>query len=212
MEFISDLISEILTHCTIKDILNMNKVCSKLHYIIISDSFWNLMCHGHNATSSITWRQFIYQCNKLPNITWTQYGEWSHAPPVLVFYGSKMCTYTKKLLQMQDQIISVIKQIYPYTRFITLLSDDFSGNINMENIPPKFSFFLRRWFPMIILIPGHIWNAFLTHFNGIQILNAYIDNNEICHDRRPQYDFTNIVHYGEWFENALNMSSFQNFQ
>lgn len=137
--------------------------------------------------------------------------------PIVVLYKSSMCRHCQSLSNIWDKppsvneesVTSTLRKIYPKLRFYEVTAQDNSGKFD-ENMIPKDLIRYGRWFPMILLIPGKLWdNAMLKLgpnndvklVDGVQIMNGLWKNNVL--DYVQKYDIRKASEFGKWLKEGL---------
>lgn len=138
--------------------------------------------------------------------------------PVLVFYKSNQCRHCRDLTNIWEKVTSAMKTVYPKLRFFVLVAKDNSGNFD-ENTIPKDLIRYGKWFPMVLLVPGKIWDAAMANLgpknpmeikNGVQMINAVWDNGDIKYDQK--YDIKKPEEFARWLKDALENEDFKKVQ
>lgn len=146
--------------------------------------------------------------------------------PTLVLYKSAQCHYCNTLTAIwdtpkskdEDSISTVLKKVYPKLRFFTLTAKDNSGKFD-ENTAPKDLSRYSKWFPMILLVPGKVWDEAMSKLgpkndakiiDGVQIMNGHFENNGPKYSQK--YDIRKPADFGKWLEEALNNDEFKRVQ
>lgn len=150
----------------------------------------------------------------------------SSTEPVVVFYKSLQCRHCTSVSDIwntpanknEDSIVTALKKVHPNIRTFIVTATDNSGVFN-ENEFPKDLIRYSRWFPMILLIPGPIWNEAMSKLgpnnnvqllDGVQVMNAKWNNNTFDHS--PQYDIHKSSEFARWLKEALNNENFKKVQ
>ena len=143
--------------------------------------------------------------------------------PVVVLYKSSMCRHCTSLANIWDtnpsgeSVTSVLKKINPKLRFFTVTAKDNTGKFD-ENTAPKDLIRFSKWFPMILLIPGPLWNNAMSKLgpkndikliDGVQILNGKWDG-EVKYVQK--YDITKPNDFGDWLRDGLGNDDFKKVQ
>jgi hypothetical protein len=139
--------------------------------------------------------------------------------PIVVFYKSSVCGYCKNLSAIWDKVQNVIKSVYPKMRFYVLTSPTNAGEFD-ENISPKDLKRWAAWFPMVLLVPGNVWDAAMKNLgpknpieitDGVQALNAIWDtNNKLTY--RYKYDISKPESFSNWIKESLQNEDFKKVQ
>ena len=71
--------------------------------------------------------------------------------PVVVFYKSNTCTDCASLSNIWNNVVNSLKKINSKIRFFIVSDTDHKSE-------PKDLVRYKKWFPMILLIPGNLWD------------------------------------------------------
>lgn len=114
---------------------------------------------------------------------------------------------------------SAMKKIYPNIR-IVVISVVHPFDEATVPIVPKGMIFYQCWYPMIILVPGKIWNNAMTNRGSdadvrlqdwVQILNGYWHDDFKC-SFIYKYDTLKPSEYGRWLKDAMENEEFRKVQ
>lgn len=134
--------------------------------------------------------------------------------PVIVLYKSATCGHCKTLTGIWEQVKNAIKGVYPKMRFFTVTAKDNSGKFD-ENLAPKDLLRYNKWFPMILLVPGHVWDNAMRNLgprnnaeikNGVKIINAEWDNESLKYTQT--YDIRRPAEIARWVKDATESKDF----
>lgn len=148
------------------------------------------------------------------------------AEPILVLYKSSMCRHCSSLSAIwdtppnkdEDSVSSALKKVYPKLRFYVVTAKDNTGKFD-ENTAPKDLIRYGKWFPMILLVPGRLWDEAMSKLgpkndvklvDGVQIMNGKLDNGVPKYVQ--EYDIRRPSEFGRWLEKALNDDEFKKVQ
>lgn len=146
--------------------------------------------------------------------------------PVIVFFKSKQCGHCITLEKIwasppskdKDSVITAVQKVYPKIRFDSVTAKDNGGEFDV-NVSPKGMEFYRKWFPMIILVPGKLWDAAKSKLgplndqkiiDGVQIMNGKWLGDTYEHDYK--YDIRDPSKFGEWLKVSLENEDFKRVQ
>jgi hypothetical protein len=146
--------------------------------------------------------------------------------PTLVLYKSSMCRHCTALSNIwdtppskdEDSVTSALKKVYPKLRFYVVTAKDNTGKFD-ENTVPKDLIRYGKWYPMILLIPGRLWDNAMAKLGpkndvqlieGVQIMNGMWDNNELKYT--PKYDIRKPSEFSKWLREALDNDEFKKVQ
>ena len=138
--------------------------------------------------------------------------------PVVVVHNSMTSRYSNDLMKQWDQILSELKQVYPRLRTHIVTTkycwDKFDPNI----VPADLSRY-QQWTPMLILIPGIIWDNAMANLapnnpvsisDGVQIWNGVWVKDQLRFESR--YDYRSSKDYTKWLKLALDQEDFRRVQ
>ena len=143
--------------------------------------------------------------------------------PIVILYKSNGCRHCTALSDIwdtppnrgEDSVVMAMKKVYPKLRVFVVTATDNSGKFD-ENIAPKGLTKYNKWFPMILLIPGNLWDTAMSKLgpkndvlltDGVQILNATLKNDNL--DYVQKYDIRKPEQFGKWLTEALDNESFK---
>jgi len=142
----------------------------------------------------------------------------SVSEPVLVLYKSSSCVHCRNLTNIWDDVTASLKSVYPKLRFYVLTSNSPNGKFD-ENTNPKSLIRYGKWFPMILLVPGKVWDLAMANLgpknpieikDGVQIMNATWDKEEIKYVQK--YDIRKPAEFAKWLEEAMGNEDFKRVQ
>jgi len=142
----------------------------------------------------------------------------SISEPVVVLYKSSACTHCRNLTNIWDDVTSSLKSVYPKLRFYVLTAHDNTGKFD-ENVAPKYLIKYGKWFPMIILVPGKVWDAAMGNLGpknpieikeGVQIMNAAWDKDDLKYIQK--YDIRKPAEFSKWLKDSLENEDFKRVQ
>ncbi len=149
----------------------------------------------------------------------------SSSEPVIVLYKSNGCRHCISLSKIWDtpskdeeSVVGALKKVYPKLRFHALTARDNSGKFD-EDTNPKDLIRYGKWFPMILLIPGRLWDSAMAKLGpennvqlleGVQIMNGYWQNNELKYNVR--YNIQKPSEFGKWLTEAMENADFKRVQ
>lgn len=144
--------------------------------------------------------------------------------PVVVLYKSSMCRHCTALANIWDSnkdgesVTAALKKVYPKLRLVTATAKDNSGKFD-ENTIPKDLIRFGKWFPMIILIPGPLWNNAMSKLgpkndvqlvDGVQIMNGKWNGTSIEYVQK--HDIRKPEEFAKWLKEALENENFKRVQ
>lgn len=144
----------------------------------------------------------------------------------VVLYKSSVCRHCTALSNIwdtppnkdEDSVTTAIKKVYPNVRFYVLTAKDNTGKFD-ENTAPKDLLRYGKWYPMILLIPGRMWDAAMSKLGpkndvqlveGVQIMNGMWEAGELKYVQK--YDIRKPAEFGRWIRDALENDDFKRIQ
>ena len=140
----------------------------------------------------------------------------------MVLYKSKSCRHCEDLSKIwdngTDSVVNSLKKVYPKLRFFVLETNDNTGKFD-ENTAPKDVKRYGKWFPMVLLIPGRVWDVAMsklgpksdaTIIDGVQIMNGYLKNGNV--EMLHKYDTRKTAEFAKWLKDALENEEFKKIQ
>lgn len=150
--------------------------------------------------------------------------------PIVVLYKSATCGHCTTLSSIWEKgpkpgvesVTEALKKVYPKIRFFVVNSPDMSGSFD-ENMVPKDLRFYAVWFPMVLLVPGRVWDEAMSKLgpmnnvpirDGVQIFNGSIQDIPL----KGLIPVSNIKHksnpegFATWLRAALNNDDFKRAQ
>lgn len=149
--------------------------------------------------------------------------------PVVVLYKSEQCKHCTALAKIwdsppnrdEDSITATIKKVYPKTRFFVLTTKDNTGSFD-ENKAPKDLNRYGKWYPMILLVPGSLWDSAMGKLGpkndvklieGVQIMNGAWTNSDASKIEYVQkYNIQKPAEFGRWIRDAMENDEFKRVQ
>lgn len=146
--------------------------------------------------------------------------------PTLVLYKSAMCKHCTALSNIwdkapnkdDDSVTDTLKKVYPKLRFYVITAKDNTGKFD-ENTAPKDLMRYSKWFPMILLIPGKLWDSAMSKLgpknpvelvDGVQIMNGFWDKNDLKYQQK--YDIRKPSEFARWLKDSLENEDFKKAQ
>lgn len=132
--------------------------------------------------------------------------------PVLVLYKSDQCGHCRTLFARWENIKNVVRNINPKIRFFTLSAVDNSGKFDV-NSAPKDLIRYNKWFPMILLVPGKLWDTAFQNLgpgnnvelvDGVQVFNS--EKGQIKY--KKIYNMADNNEIGRWVKDSLSDPEF----
>jgi len=149
--------------------------------------------------------------------------------PVVVLYKSEQCRHCTSLAKIwdsspnkdEDSVTTAIKKVYSKARFFVLTTKDNSGAFD-ENKAPKDLNRYGKWYPMILLVPGPLWDSAMSKLgpkndikliDGVQVMNGNWTNSEASKLEYVQkYDIRKPGDFGKWIRDAMENEDFKRVQ
>jgi hypothetical protein len=168
----------------------------------------------------------IYKISKYTNTSINNMATSSNPEPTVVLYKSNLCKHCTALSNIWDappvgggdSVTSALKKVNPKLRFYVLTAKDNTGKFD-ENIAPKDLVRYGKWFPMILLIPGRLWDTAMSKLGpkndiqlveGVQIMNGMWDGNELKYVQK--YDIRKPSEFDRWLREATENEDFKRLQ
>lgn len=147
--------------------------------------------------------------------------------PVVVFYKSKTCGHCKRLEAKwgketdtdNSTVLGAMKKVYPKIRTFVVSSNDSRGAFD-ENVVPSDLRRWGKWYPMILLVPGRVWDNAMatlgpknsaTIVDGVQIFNGTKGNNgELTYVQK--YNTQQPEDFAKWLVDSMNNEEFKKHQ
>jgi len=146
--------------------------------------------------------------------------------PIVILYKSNLCHHCGSLSEIwdkpmkdgSDNIVDSMKKIYPKIRFFVVTSKDNSGKFD-ENTAPKDLKRFGKWYPMILLVPGKIWDNAMSKLgpkseavitDGVQIMNGTLKNG--IPELHQKYDTRKPSEFAKWLKDSLENEDFKKYQ
>jgi hypothetical protein len=114
-----------------------------------------------------------------------------------------------------DSVVASIKTVSPRVRFFTVTAPDQSGKFDENAIPKGLSFY-GKWFPMVIFVPGPVWDAAMSQLGpqnkveikeGVQVFNGAWDKGDFRYAQK--YDVRRPEEFSRWVKDSLADAGFQ---
>lgn len=142
----------------------------------------------------------------------------SNPEPVVVLFKSNGCRHCQSLWNIWDNVTAALKVVYPKLRFYVLTAKDNRGGFD-ENTAPKDLARYGKWFPMILLVPGHTWDSAMANLgiknpveikDGVQIMNAVWKGSDLTYEQK--YDIRKPEDFAKWLKDSLENKDFKRVQ
>lgn len=150
----------------------------------------------------------------------------SNSEPVVVLYKSTACRHCSALSAIwdsppskdEDSVVAALKKINPKIRIFIVTAKDNTGKFD-ENTAPKDLIRYGKWFPMILLVPGRLWDTAMSKLGpkndtrlveGVQIMNGNWDGDTLKYSQN--YDIRKPSEFGRWLKEVSANDEFKKFQ
>lgn len=133
--------------------------------------------------------------------------------PTVVLIKSKQCGHCNKLAAIWDKATENMKKAHHNLRFYVLTLENNSGNFDKNKIPAGLDKYMD-WYPMVLLVPGPLWNLaikeignkYISLVDGVHVLNGVWKNGSLEFDNK--YDIRNPEAFYDWIMEC--MKAFEN--
>lgn len=138
--------------------------------------------------------------------------------PVILLIKSIQCPACHRLAKKWDESVSAMKEVQPSFRVVEVICVDNRGLFDETKYPKSLSKF-TRWFPMVLLIPGRIWDNAMSNLNtplgmsdGIQVMGGKWDEklNTFEPEKQMVYDIGVPSHFAKWLAISIQNETFKN--
>jgi len=147
--------------------------------------------------------------------------------PVVVLYKSNMCRHCTSLTNIwgfndikdnDDTVTAHLRKVHPKIRTHVVTANNNSGKFD-ENIAPKDLKRYGKWFPMILLVPGKLWDSAMSKLgpkndvqliDGVQIMNGILVNDSP--DYVQKYDIRKPAEFARWLRDSMDNPDFKRIQ
>ena len=146
--------------------------------------------------------------------------------PTVVLYKSSACRHCTALANIwdtppnkdEDSVTGALKKINPKLRFFVLTAKDNTGKFD-ENTAPKDLIRYGKWYPMVLLIPGRMWDNAMSKLGpkndvqlveGVQIMNGMWESSELKYVQK--YDIRKPAEFTRWLRDSMDNEDFKKAQ
>ena len=135
--------------------------------------------------------------------------------PVVVLLKSDACHHCKNLTAIWDKVTLSLKEVNPRVRFFTVTLKDNNASID-TNTTPKGLIRYTKWYPMILLVPGKLWDEAMSKLgpsnpvelkDGVQVLNANWEGSELKYAQK--WDIRKPEEFGKWLKDSMEKEDFK---
>lgn len=135
--------------------------------------------------------------------------------PVVVFYKSITCKHCTNLTAIWDKVVAAMKNVTPIRTFTVTTKSN--GPFDFKTAPKDLLTY-ARWFPMILLVPGRLWDEAMQNLgpdnpiglrDGVKIFNGKMV------DGIPILDYKYKVvpeDFANWLRKCLEDEDFKRVQ
>lgn len=134
--------------------------------------------------------------------------------PVVVFWHCLSIPKSMKVADIWDNAVLQMKMWYPNFRYVIVTTQHIHDNVNSDLAPVSLNE-CRRWFPLVMLVPGEIWDIAMENgsssiLEGTQIYNGKIVNGNL--EFQPRWSEYNADTYWAWLHEAVRNKEFRKYQ
>lgn len=146
--------------------------------------------------------------------------------PTVVLYKSGACRHCTALANIwdtppnkdEDSVTGAMKKINPKLRFYVLTAKDNTGKFD-ENTAPKDLIRYGKWYPMVLLVPGKMWDNAMSKLGpkndvqlveGVQIMNGMWEGGELKYVQK--YDIRKPAEFSRWLRDSMENEDFKRAQ
>lgn len=158
--------------------------------------------------------------NLFPNSITMELNSYMIRPdPVIVVLETQTSIYTYRLRKIWPEVSSNILKVYPNIRICFVESSNCCSNFDQNIFPTDLKQYFK-WTPMVLLIPGKLWDTAMQHLGpnnpikikeGVQIFNAEWDTpDDFIYTRT--YNYLDPEDYAKWIKTSLNHPDFLKVQ
>jgi hypothetical protein len=143
----------------------------------------------------------------------------------VVLFKSVACGHCTKLSEIWDKppageelsVTAAIRKVYPTARFSVVTARDNTGLFD-ENTAPKDLIRYGKWFPMILLVPGWLWDKAMEKLgpkNPVELINGVIPLNgkwfsgKLVYEQK--YDIRKPSEFARWVQESLASEDFKKY-
>ena len=146
--------------------------------------------------------------------------------PIVVLYKSKTCGHCKTLEAKwgkdsdtdNSTVIGAMKKVYPKIRTFVVSANDSRGAFDENTVPTDLSRW-AKWFPMILLVPGRIWDNAMSKLgpknsasiiDGVQVFNGTRESTgNLTYVQK--YNVRQPEEFGRWLTDSLANEEFKKY-
>lgn len=145
----------------------------------------------------------------------------SSSDPVFILIKAKNCGACIGLDRVWKNCEDTIRKNFPRLRLVIITLSSMQEPINEKLYPSKLKY-IRSWFPMMVLIPGPVWDHAMSNLGvnnpvdvtqGIQIMNGEYDRNAGRTNQVAKYpNFKDPAVISAWLKEASSNREFLSIQ
>ena len=137
--------------------------------------------------------------------------------PVLVLYKADTCGHCKNLTSLWPTITDAIKLVFPKLRYFIFSTPEMNGVFDTKIIPKDLIRY-ARWFPMILLVPGKVWDNAINNLGPnstalvkdcVQIMNGKWNEDKETFTHEGKYDPRRPEDFVKWLKVAMEDPDFK---
>lgn len=134
--------------------------------------------------------------------------------PVVVFWHCLSVPKSVKVADIWNNAVFQMKMWYPNFRYVVVTTQNVCDSFNLDLAPVTLND-CRRWFPLVMLVPGETWDIAMEDnvssiLQGTQIYNGKIVNDNI--EYQPRWDDYNAATYADWLIEGVKDKEFRKYQ
>lgn len=146
--------------------------------------------------------------------------------PIVVLYKSKTCGHCKTLETKWGKdtdtdnttVMGAMKKVYPKIRTFIVSANDSRGAFDENAVPTDLSRW-AKWFPMILLVPGRIWDNAMSKL-GPKNSASIIDGVQVFNGKREstggltyvqKYNVRQPEEFARWLTDSLADEEFKKY-
>lgn len=150
-----------------------------------------------------------------------------NSEPVVIYIKSVDCGFCTSLSKIwdtptkdTDSVVGEIKKVHPKMRFVSVTIERGKYSVD-ENLYPKDLSRFIKWYPMILLVPGPVWNEAMSKLgpksevklgSGVQVMNGQVENGELKNQPATKYNSRKPAEFGRWVKDSMNSLEFKQSQ
>lgn len=149
----------------------------------------------------------------------------SSQEPVVVLFKATDCRYCNDLMKIWDpkdgtpdtSVTSAMKKLYPKLR-VVIITTTLRGPLDENSIPAGLKAY-TAWYPMILLVPGGLWNEAMSKLgpknnvqliDGVQIFNGSFKDGKLGYENK--YNPKQPGEFAKWLEASMKNEDFMRVQ